>query len=93
MGAIPTAWTMKILESVDYSDWKHKFNCGRCDTKLEAEPSDVIVTYYPASCDPRDSYGSYYTYMLRCPVCDDLERLEEKNLPKRMIVDLKKRAK
>ncbi len=95
VGAIPTAWTMKILESTDYSAWRHEFTCKKCESKLEAEPSDVIVMYQPAWSDQRDFYQQpeAYFYKLECPVCKELYSLDPSYLPKRMIVDLKKRAK
>lgn len=37
---------MKIIEKKVYKDWRHQFDCTRCESKLEAEPDDVVGIYH-----------------------------------------------
>lgn len=75
---------MKIIEKKDYTAWRHTFTCVRCESKLEAEPSDVRGTHHEGWTDPTDNSGSpaHWTYEVACVVCGQKHSIPELNLPK-----------
>jgi len=62
---------MKIIKKVDWSNWRHRFTCAKCESELEADADDVMTQFHEGYCDMREpeSGKSYYTYYLTCAVC------------------------
>lgn len=86
---------MKIIKSTDYKDWKHEFECSKCESVLEAESADIIGVYHEAFSDQRDCSSSpaYWTYKVICPVCSEEHGGFESKMPARMKIDIQERSK
>lgn len=85
---------MKIIEKKDFADWKHQFNCSKCDSKLEAEHEDVKCIKHAAWSDPRDGSGGpeTYTYYVECAVCCARYDIPDNHLPKTLQLEVQKRT-
>lgn len=80
---------MKVLKTVDTSDWSYKFTCGDCDSELLAEANDVRRHYY--SGDFREP--SSESFSCSCPVCGKSQPIPTASIPKALRVELKKKNK
>lgn len=72
---------MKIIEKKDYTNWCYPFTCGECESRLEAEAIDVIAVYHENDNDPRGSSPAYWSYEVRCVVCNHSLHIAEKDVP------------
>ena len=70
---------MRILEKKDWATaWKKVCTCPQCESKLEAEPADIVCN--PSSGGNQHDYCPEYFY-LRCPVCSQQISLSDKDIP------------
>jgi hypothetical protein len=86
---------MKIVKSTDFSGWRYEFECEKCESVLEAEPSDVIGMFHEAWSDQRDNSGApaYWTYKVICPICKEDNGGFESKMPTRLKIDVQERSK
>lgn len=61
---------MKIIEK---KEWTHPFTCGTCESKLEADGSDVQWDTFGGS---YDEVGTT-KYFVVCPVCGEYHFLKD----------------
>lgn len=69
---------MKVLEKKDWSGWRHRCQCPKCESKLEAEPQDIIC--HPASGGNQHDYCPEY-FTINCAVCSQSISVDEKLIP------------
>lgn len=86
---------MKVIKSTDFSNWRHEFECEKCESVLEAEPADIIGIFHEAWCDQRDNSGSpaYWTYKVTCPVCCEDHGGFESKMPSLLKIAVQERSK
>ena len=87
---------MKVLEKHDYRDWRHKFTCVKCESVLEAEPSDVAAVFHESFDDQRDpqSYRvAYWEYKVKCEVCNEPRDIGESLISARMKIEVQDKSK
>lgn len=79
---------MKVLKKPDVSNWSLKKTCGKCDTELEIEVSDVKHQYYNG--DFRDP--GYDDYWANCPVCSAKLAVPKDSMPKLIRIQVEKKT-
>lgn len=85
---------MKIIEKKDFSKWTYQFACKRCESKLEAEPNDVVAQYHEGYTDMREPGAgrAYWTYHVQCAVCNDKHQIDSSSIPKGMQHEVQERS-
>ena len=86
---------MKIIEKKDYTAWRHPFTCSRCESQLEAEPSDLRGIYTEGWSDPTNGSGApaYWTYKVQCAVCSQEHTVLETTIPRALQHEVQERSK
>lgn len=71
---------MRVIEKKSYDDWKYTFECEKCESKLEAEHSDLKATHHAG--DQRDQTPSYWSYYVVCEICHERHAVSAAKVPK-----------
>lgn len=69
---------MKVLEKKDWDNWRWRCTCPKCESKLEAEPADVVCN--PSSGGNMHDYCAEYFYV-KCPVCSQRISISVEEIP------------
>ena len=69
---------MKVLEKKDWSNWRWRCQCPKCESKLEAEPADIVRN--PSSGGNSHDYCPEYFYVV-CTVCHQHISIDSKEIP------------
>lgn len=81
---------MKVIEKKSYDDWKHIFECEKCESKLEADHTDLRATQH--SGDQRDQTPSYWSYHVVCEVCNERHTVPGTKIPKYLASQAQERS-
>ena len=80
---------MKILKTVDISNWSYKHKCSACESELEVEENDL--KYYYDAGDYRESSVEYVSAI--CPICNTSFRIPSNCVSKILLLKVKNRTK
>jgi hypothetical protein len=85
---------MKVVERFDTSEWRHTFVCSRCDSKLEADPKDLVATKKSTEQDMRglDKGAFEWAYHVTCPVCLQKSGVSTQSIPKLLQYEAQQRT-
>lgn len=80
---------MIIVKKQNVSNWNYKHICNKCDTELLIEKDDLKYNYYAGDFREPTSEG----FSANCVVCSASISVPMNNIPKLIIIEIKKKHK